>query len=201
LAVNSRISGFRGEFLWELDIAQAQLLALGDALPAENYGYRPAEDARSFSQVLVHVAAGNLLLLRLAGILMPGSFDPYGSLEGNRQARFVAAIRRNLALEKTSLDKQQAMELLRNSFEIVRNSVLAASDLDLERTGEFFGEKSTVRRVLLRILVHSHEHMGQAVAYARSCQIKAPWPDPLSQLDQVEAGAPSLDGTPQPSQP
>jgi len=40
----------------------------------------------------------------------------------------------------------------------------------------------------LRMLAHSHEHMGQAIAYVRSMGIKAPWPDPLKNLDRIAAG-------------
>jgi len=30
--------------------------------------------------------------------------------------------------------------------------------------------------------------MGQAIAYVRSMGIKAPWPDPLKNLDRIAAG-------------
>jgi hypothetical protein len=55
--------GVKGEYLWEFDIAERQLLALAEAFPAERYGWRPADTARSVSEVLVHVAAGNLRCL------------------------------------------------------------------------------------------------------------------------------------------
>ena len=40
--MNMRLPGFKGEFLWEFDIAEGQLLALAEAFPAESYGWRPA---------------------------------------------------------------------------------------------------------------------------------------------------------------
>ena len=73
-----RLPGFKGEFLWEFDIAERQLLALAEAFPAESYGWRPAETARSVSEVLVHVAAGNLLLLGITGVA--AAPDLYGKL-------------------------------------------------------------------------------------------------------------------------
>jgi len=60
--VAKRLPGFKGEYLWELDIAERQLLALAEAFPADRYGWHPAETARSVSEVLVHIAAGNLTL-------------------------------------------------------------------------------------------------------------------------------------------
>ena len=56
--MSTRLPGFRGEYLWEFDFAEKQLLALAEAFPAERYAWRPAETARSVSEVLVHVGAG-----------------------------------------------------------------------------------------------------------------------------------------------
>lgn len=199
--MNPRIQGFRGEFLWELDVAQTQLLALADAMPAQNYPWRPAADARSFSAVLVHVAAGNLLLLRLAGFPAHAAFDLYGTLLGDPEAQLAAAIRMNLDLEESMLEKAVAINFLQCAFDEVRWAIASADDGDLDRIDEFFGEKTTVRRVLLRILAHCHEHMGQAIAYLRSNGIQAPWPDPLRHFEHRNAEPRAINGTPQPSLP
>jgi len=61
--MESRVPGFRGEFLWELSIAQIQLPALAAAVPEEKFSWRPVEDARPFSAILVHIAACNFALL------------------------------------------------------------------------------------------------------------------------------------------
>ena len=189
--MNSRIPGFRGEYLWELDIAQRQLTALGEAFPAELYGWRPAQDARSFSEVLVHVATGNFLLLRVAGVPAPAGFDIYGPHQGDRFTKFTALIRENLSMEKTVIEKRSVIDLLSRSFEAIRHSMVESSDEEIETTGEFFGEQTTVRRVYLRMLAHTHEHMGQAVAYARINGIRVPWADPLKELDRMTAEASS----------
>ena len=41
------------------------------------------------------------------------------------------------------------------------------------------------------MLARTHEHMGQAIACARSNRIKVPWPDPLAELDSMVANASS----------
>ena len=61
--MKTRLPGFKGEYLWEFDIAERQLLALAEAFPAERYGWRTAETARSVSEVLVHLAAGSRMFL------------------------------------------------------------------------------------------------------------------------------------------
>ena len=44
--MNMRLPGFKGEFLWEFDTAERQLLALAEAFPAESYGWRPAKTGK-----------------------------------------------------------------------------------------------------------------------------------------------------------
>jgi uncharacterized damage-inducible protein DinB len=40
---------------------------------------------------------------------------------------------------------------------------------------KFLGSDVPAAYVLLRILVHNHEHMGQAIAYARMSGVTPPW--------------------------
>ncbi len=61
-------TGFGAALLFEFDIAERQMLALAKQIPAAKFAWRPDETARSVSEVLVHVAAGNFSLLALAGM-------------------------------------------------------------------------------------------------------------------------------------
>lgn len=173
--VNTRLPGFKGEYLWEFDIAERQLLALAEAFPAERYGWRPAETARSASEVLVHVAAGNLALLGIVGV--EAAPDLYGKLEAEIVPRMMAMIAKNDSLEKTKTDKAAVIALLRRSLDAVRAAFTQAPDAELDRQDVFFGERTTVRRVYMRGLTHMHEHMGQLIAYTRAMGMPAPWPD------------------------
>lgn len=58
MTATSRSPGFRGEFLWELDIATKQIVAMAEAAPSASYPWRPTPKTRSISEVFVHVAAG-----------------------------------------------------------------------------------------------------------------------------------------------
>jgi uncharacterized damage-inducible protein DinB len=40
---------------------------------------------------------------------------------------------------------------------------------------KFFGTDTTADGILMRILVHNHEHMGQSIAYARMIGVTPPW--------------------------
>lgn len=178
-------TSFQQEYLAELEIAETQLLALAGAVPEESYGWSPVPGVRSFSAILIHIAVGNLVLLYRAGVRIPLVTDLYGSFEGEPVARVVAIIRKNAAMEETIVAKSEVVDLLRRSFQAVAEAMGAATPHDLEVRGNFFGKPEAVRRLYLRILAHSHEHMGQAIAYVRSMGYKVPWPDPLKDLDRA----------------
>jgi uncharacterized damage-inducible protein DinB len=170
-----RIEGFRGEFLWELEIAERQLTAMAEAIPAAKYDWRPHENARSVSEVLVHVAAGNLLLLEVIGLAAP--LDLYAGVTTEAEDRFRGMVRRNEELEKSIRDKAAVAGLLQRSLQTVRQAITAAGDAELGRPCHFFREVTTVRRVYLRLLTHTHEHMGQMIAYLRTIGRTPPSPD------------------------
>ena len=173
--MSTRLAGFKGEYLWEFDIADRQLSALADAFPAERYGWRSAETARSVSEILVHVAVGNLTLLGIVGV--EAAPDLYGRLEGEIVPRMMGMIEKNDGFEKTITDKPPVIALLRRSLDAVRATFTQTPESELERQNVFFGERTTVRRVYMRGLSHMHEHMGQLIAYTRAMGLAAPWPD------------------------
>jgi len=173
--MTSRKAGFRGEFLWELEIATRQSMAMAEAIPAEKYGWRPDAGARAISEVFVHVATGNFMLLDAIGV--PAPMDLYSQVAVDGQERFSGLIRRNDELVDCVREKNAVVALLRRSLQAVNQSFNQASDRELDRRLHFFGEETTVRRVYLRLLAHTHEHMGQMIAYLRFNGFAPPWPD------------------------
>jgi len=170
-----RIAGFQGEFLWELEIAERQLTALAQALPAEKYAWRPDPKARSVSEVFIHVAAGNFMLLEAVGTPAPSDLYPDAPSQG--EERVWSLVRRNDELEKTVCEKAAVASMLKSSLDSVRRSFEACDDAALDRGVHFFGEQTSVRRVFLRLLSHAHEHMGQMIAYLRMNGMLPPWSD------------------------
>jgi uncharacterized damage-inducible protein DinB len=175
MKVPQRIPGFKGEYLWELEIPEKQIAALAEAIPADKYSWRPSDRARSVSEVLVHIAVGNFMLLNVVGMPLPE--DVYEHIDGEGFDRMIAIVRKNDALEKAITAKADVVALLARSLAAVRTSFTNTSDEALTKPGQIFGEESTARRVYLRMLVHMNEHMGQLVAYTRSMGNPAPWPD------------------------
>ncbi len=171
----ARIPGFRGEFLWELDIVTRQSLGIAEAFSQEKYDWRPDPKARSVSEVLVHVACGNFMLLDIIGVRAPENL--FGQISAEGKERFLALMRRNDELVAQTRRKAAVAALLKSSLHAVADAITQTRDDELERSLYFFWEQSTVRRVYLRLLVHNHEHMGQMIAYMRANGIAPPWQD------------------------
>jgi len=151
-----RPPGLRGEIQQELDDAEQKLVALASVVPPEKFGWRPAPGVRSFGEVCLHVAGGNYEIGGMWGLKAPPGVD-------------LAKI------EQQGADKGNAIAAMRVSFEQVRESIAAMSDSDVERSISYFGHPGTVRLALIETAVHAHEHLGQAIAYARMNGIVPPW--------------------------
>ena len=144
--------GWSGEFTH----AARPLLALAEATPADKFAWRPAPDVRSTAEVYMHVAVGNHLLLNQAGITTSVDLAKLGEDP-----------------EKSRTEKADVIAFLKDSFEAVRQGHASA---DMQKKVKPFGLPETAtENVFLRILVHNHEHMGQAIAYARVNGIAPPW--------------------------
>jgi|SRR5215471_13226403 len=173
--MSARIAGFRGEFLWELEIATRQTVAMAQAIPMAKYDWRPDAKARCVREVFVHIATGNFMLLDMIGV--PAPIDLYAGLPAGGQERIMGMIQRNDEIVAGTRDKDTVVALLKRSLQQVERSFTDAGDNELERRVHFFGEETTVRRAYLRLLAHTHEHMGQMIGYLRFNGIAPPWPD------------------------
>lgn len=142
-------------WLPELTLTTRQLLQLAEATPADKFGWRPAPGVRSISEVYMHLAIGNYILLERAGVTPP-----------------VATSSLPKDPEKTITRKADVIQWLRNSLDAVGKAYQSA---DRQKKVQFFGKDATADGVFLRILVHNNEHMGQSIAYARMNGVVPPW--------------------------
>lgn len=142
-------------YLPEFNLAARQTLQLAEAIPADKYAWRPAPGVRTVSEVLMHAAIANYWLLSRTGVPLP---------DGARKL--------TPDIEKKVTAKADVIQWLKDSQEAVRQ---ARPQADLRKPIKFFERDTTVEGVYLRILVHSHEHMGQMIGYARSMGVKPPW--------------------------
>lgn len=150
------LTGFRGEYVAEVEAVGKKLVDLAEAMPADKYSWRPAPGIRSVGEVYVHVCVSASTLPSFLGMK---------KLEGvSRES------------EKTVTDKAQIVALLKKAIANAAAAGSAVSDADLDKKVKIYGgQELTERQVLTRILVHMHEHLGQSIAYARMNGVTPPW--------------------------
>jgi len=164
------VAGYRAEVLAELRVQEDKFTRLAAAIPEEKYGWRPAPAVRSVGEVFLHVSAANYNLPKLIGSPVPAGIDVKN-------------------LEKPAVDKAMVLGTLADSFAHLKQAILAMPDADLEKSLDWFGGKNTERGILLFILRHMAEHLGQSIAYARSVGVTPPW----TEEQQRQAAKPAQD--------
>jgi uncharacterized damage-inducible protein DinB len=148
-------SGLRADLLKQCNEVEKKFVDLAQAMPQEKYTWRPEEGVRSVSEVYMHVVGANFFIPRSAGVNPP---------EGLSRD-----------MEKTVTEKAKVVEMLKKSFDHLRQAVLSKSDADLDSPAKLFGQETTVRDVFLTTVTHMHEHLGQSIAYARMNGVVPPW--------------------------
>jgi len=155
-------TGFRSDLIGQMSYVQKQILDLEGSIPDAKMTWRPNKEVRSISEVYSHIAFGNYMLAKFAGATLPEGIS-------------IASPDDESKWEKASTDKKVIAEQLVKSFDFVKSALKNMSDASLENAVDFFGNKMNVRSVLLVLLSHQHEHLGQSIAYARMVGVVPPW--------------------------
>src|ERR1700720_3528879 len=150
------VTGYRSEVLAEVMIQDDKFPRLAEAIPAEKYTWRSSPDVRSFAEVFLHVSAANYNLYKLVGTPPPAGLDV-------------------MKLEKSTTDKAKVIATLKDSFAHAKKAITSMPDADLDKSLDWFDGKNTERGVLLFVVRHAAEHLGQSIAYARFIGVVPPW--------------------------
>ena len=150
-------TNYRDEFLKELAQVEDHYVRLAEAIPATQYGWRPAEGVRSFAEVFMHMTQANVGFSRPLGKAPPAGWNPQG-------------------FEKSTTDKAAIVQHLRTSFAHFRSAAEALDPAAADRlVGQPGPNQRTARALLTFALRHAGEHLGQSIAYARMNGIVPPW--------------------------
>ena len=148
--------GFRDEFLRQFDSSMGRFEALAEAMPESAYRWSPGEGVMTVARVYGHVARYN--------------YDyPAGSLG------FPVPVGVDPSVMEEITSKEELQEVLRRSGDHVRAAVRAGSDEDWAATTRLYGREVQRWAVLLQLLAHMNEHLGQSIAYARMNDVVPPW--------------------------
>lgn len=165
------VTGYRSEVLAEVMVQEDKFTRLAAAIPADKFAWRPTPDVRSFAEVFLHVSAANYNLYKLVGTPPPTGLDIKG-------------------LEKSTTEREKVIATLKDSFAHAKAAIKAMPDADLEKSLDWFGGKNTERGILLFIMRHAAEHLGQSIAYARFAGIVPPWTEDAQRKQPEKKEAP-----------
>jgi uncharacterized damage-inducible protein DinB len=150
------VTGYRSEVMAEVMIQESEFVRLAEAIPADKYTWRPSPDVRTIAQVFLHASAANYNLYKLVGTPTPADVN-------------------TKTLEDSTSDKAKVIATLKASYAHAKAAIRAMPDADLEKSLAWNGGRITERGVLLYIVQHIAQHLGQQIAYARSIGVAPPW--------------------------
>ena len=149
-------SGFRAEFLHQFNQSMEKVIALAEAVPADTYAKRPLPAVMPLARMFAHIALYNYEYpTRAMGIATPAGIDR-DTLEN------VAA-------------KPAVVALLRSSADHVRRVIREMPETQLAQMTTLYGRRVPQWAVLIQLLAHMNDHLGQTIAYGRVSGVVPPW--------------------------
>jgi uncharacterized damage-inducible protein DinB len=160
-AAPSAKGAFQRDLLGVYSYNEKQVLQLEEAVPQNKFNWRPAPGVRSIAEAYLHIAFSNYGLTKMA----TGKEPPADAGWEMNPAKW----------DKKTTDKAEIKKILEKSFAHVHEVISSLPDTDLDKMVTFFGHDMSVRSVLIILVGHMNEHLGQEVAYARANKIVPPW--------------------------
>jgi uncharacterized damage-inducible protein DinB len=146
----------KAQALLDLERVQKKFVDLTNAVPSDKLTWRPAADARSFAEVFLHVAGERYGILGLMGAEPPAGFD-------------------GKTFEKSTTDRTRLVAELNKSWEFTQKTINGMTNADFAKLLPKLGPQANAGDVVYILVADAHEHLGQAVAYARENDIVPPW--------------------------
>ena len=164
------VAGVQGEILANMMDAAGKLQELAGAIPDNKFNWKPSKDVRSTGQVFLHVVAANYFIPSALGAQPPMSGDEL------------------MKLDSQTMEPAKVRSMLKESYAHVGKAIAELPDSELDTQVEVFGMKMSKRALCMLLASHSHEHLGQAIAYARSNNITPPWTAREQAAQKAKAG-------------
>src|SRR5580704_15518075 len=159
----------KGQALLDLESVQKKFVDLANALPADKLTWRPTPDSRSFAEVFLHVAGERYGILGMMGATKPAGFN-------------------GKTFEKSTTDRAQIIEELNKSWGFAQGAIQRMSNVDFAKLLPELGPQANAGDVVYLLVADAHEHLGQAVAYARENGIVPPWTIEAQKATQQKEG-------------
>ena len=166
-------SDFTSDLAGNMAYVSKQIISLAEATPADKFSWRPNDQVRTMSEIYMHVVGPNMLMPSMLGAAPPkGLTIPEKAWD----------LAEKWEAEVTS--KEAVIARLKESFDYAIAAVKTIPPSALDGQADIFGFPASKRAYLMILMSHAHEHLGQAVAYARTVGVVPPW----SVKPQIAAG-------------
>ncbi len=164
LPAAAHAQGLMAEMHTDVGSVQKKMIDLAKAIPESAYGWRPAPGVRTMGEVFKHVASDNYFIPIAMGTPAPAASGISGT-----DMKTVGAY------EARPLTKDQIVAELEASFNHLHGAMRTTTDANLTQMIPFFGQQWSRQKAMILTVTHLHEHLGQAIAYARSNNVTPPW--------------------------
>ncbi len=158
----------KAQSLVDVEGLDRQFVTLAEATAADKFSWRPAPGVRSIAEVYLHVAGSNL---QFAADL--GTLPPPGALPQN--------------YEQSTTDKAEVIDQLKRSFAYVQAAIEKMANADFAKPAKKYGPDANAGDIVYLIVTHTHEHLGQSIAYARMNGVVPPWTAQAQAKQQKQA--------------
>ncbi|MDR8392447.1 DinB family protein [Aliifodinibius sp. S!AR15-10] len=148
-------NNFKEQFLGQFNYA-SRVLELAKAMPAESYDWRPMDGVSSVQEVYTHIARYNF-------------YYPQNSLG------IPAPDDLNLDAIESITGKEEVVAILERSINHLKEAVNQMPVSKLSEQTELYGRTVDGQAVLMQLITHMSEHVGQSIAYARMNEVVPPW--------------------------
>ena len=146
----------RDEMMRQFQASMRKMVALADAMPPESFTWSPGEGVMEVGHVYMHIARYNYLYpTQNLHLPLPDGIE-MDTMESVR-------------------DKAEVVAALERSRDWVLEAIGTMSAQDLEAETELYGRTVLGWAVLVQLVAHMNEHVGQSIAYARMNGVVPPW--------------------------
>lgn len=138
-----------GEYAKHFAALSQLSVSVAEAMPSDQYGFRPHPESMNFGQLMSHIATTNY--------------------------QFCAGLKDSTTPQLPSpSDKDSIVKFLSDSFEYCSGVISSLSEEQLKKTHSSPDGQLPGREVLLAMYIHVAHHRGQAEIYLRDKGIKPP---------------------------
>lgn len=161
-AIPLHAQGIMADFHRDANDVQGKILQLANAMPESSLDWTPGPGVRTVREVFMHIAADNYLIPMFMGKPAPAAVA-------------ITDYPTSVTYEKKKVTKAQMIAELTASFTHLHQGMGVTTDSNLGETIKMFNQDFSRSRAMILLIGHLHEHLGQAIAYARVNKIVPPW--------------------------